>query len=452
MHELPQLGKLEEKYPDSLAVIGVQSPKYTAEAEPASLRAAVQRYGIRHPVVDDPDHAVWDSYSVTAWPTLVFLSPSGAVIGRHAGEAAFEALDSVMAQIVVEYEREGSLVRGPLPYTVAPFERPMSQFSFPGKVLPTHDRVFIADSDHHRIVVTDVDGTVLRVVGSGKSGLRDGDAASASFFRPQGMALDPASDTLYVADSENHAIRAVDLTSGTVRTIAGTGKQATRRLRQGPAREIDLSSPWDVAFDAGNLYIAMAGLHQIWRYEDGSDTVSVWAGTGHEALKDAPREQAWFAQPMGLCLVDGSLHVACAETQAIRRIGIQSGQVTTLAGRGLFDFGCEDGPVATATLQHCQGVTVAANRVFVADTYNNIVRLVDLETSIVSTYAGSGEAGELDGPGGSARFREPGGIAALDGVLWVADTNNHLIRTIELESGHVRAFAVHGNGLDVRGI
>lgn len=450
MHELSQLGKLERKYRRELAVIGVASPKYTAEGDPDNLRRAVQRYGIEHPVVSDPESAVWDAYAVSAWPTLVFLSPTGQVIGRHAGEAHFEALDGVVAQIVEEYRREGSLLPGPLSFAVAPFSRPPSLLSFPGKVLPAGDRVFIADSGHHRIIVADADGRARQIVGSGEAGFVDGSLTSARFDRPQGMALDP-SGILYVADSENHAIRAVDFTAEQVTTIAGTGRQAVRRVRSGPAKETDLSSPWDLACADGRLYIAMAGLHQIWALTLDTGTVEVWAGTGHEAIRDGAREQAWLAQPMGLSLDGRTLLVACAEAQAVRAIDLDTDMVGTLAGRGLFDFGDDDGPAAIATLQHCQGVTAAGSTVYVADSYNNKIKAIDRNVSTVSTYLGSGRAGTLDGPGANARFWEPGGIAVEGRTLWIADTDNHLIRISDLDSGHVRTFSLMGHGLDVRG-
>jgi DNA-binding beta-propeller fold protein YncE len=451
MHELPQLGKLEKKYRDTLTVIGVQSPKYLAEAEVENLRAAVERYAIEHPVVNDPESRIWSSYAVNAWPTLVFVSPDGKVIGRHAGEASFEALDRVMTEMVAAYDQAGTLDRGDPPVTPELVERPPSQLAFPGKVLPLPGRVAIADSDHHRIIIASQDGEVQQIIGGGKPGAQDSGREDAAFNRPQGMAFD-GNRTLYVADSENHAIRAVDLETGAVSTIAGTGQQATQRLRRGPAREVALSSPWDLAFEAGRIYIAMAGLHQVWLLDLQSDTLSVWAGTGHEAIRDGPREQAWLAQPMGLALSSGFLHVACAEAQAIRRVDVATGATTTFVGRGLFDFGDQDGPAAEATLQHCQDVAVAGDTIYVADTYNNKIKAIDPAASIVTTVVGSGQRGELDGPGAFARLFEPSGLAAQERTLWVADTNNHLIRTVDLDALHIRAFSLHGQGLDVTGI
>lgn len=285
------MGKLERKYAEELAVIGVHSPKYTAEESAASVRQAVERSGIQHPVVSDPEHRVWDAYAVRAWPTLIFISPTGEVIGSHAGEAPFEALDRVLAQKVEEYDRFGSLQRNAAPATTGQ-PRPLDQLCYPGKVLATPEAIFIADSGHHRVLLTDHDGTVNAIAGDGSPGLVDGSFDSARFNHPQGMTLDRQHQLLYVADAENHVIRALDLRARAVSTVAGTGEQATRRVRSGVARQTALSSPWDLALDDTTLFIAMAGLHQIWTLDLVQETVQVWAGTGHEDLKDGPRESA----------------------------------------------------------------------------------------------------------------------------------------------------------------
>lgn len=436
------MGKLEQRFPE-LAIIGVSSPKYPAEGVTDNLRHAVERLGIEHPVVNDVNHEIWDAYAVTAWPTLVFLSPRGEVLGANAGEVPLEALERVIGEIIREYHREGSLSREPVDLQVRSYSRPRDKLSFPGKVLATAGRLFIADSGHHRIVIADHEGRVHDTVGAGEPGHSDGDYGTARFHEPQGMALS-ADGTLFVADAGNHTIRAVDLRKRAVATAAGTGEQAQRILRGGPARTVPLSSPFDLAIDGPALYIAMAGLHQVWMLDMQSETFSVWAGTGHEGIRDGRREQAWLAQPMGLSLRDGRLYVSCAETQAIRVIDFSSGMASTAAGRGLFDFGDLDGPAAVALLQHNEAAAAGTRIVYVADTYNNKIRVIDLATSVVSSPYGSGQAGLLDGPGENARFDEPMGLSLAGQILYVADTNNHLIRTIDLESGHVRTVEITG--------
>jgi DNA-binding beta-propeller fold protein YncE len=199
-----------------------------------------------------------------------------------------------------------------------------------------------------------------------------------------------------------------------------------------------------VALHGDGILVAMAGLHQIWIVQPEEDVARVWAGTGHEASRDGPRQTAWFAQPMGLTMAKDALYVACAEAQAIRRIDLHTDEVTTLCGGGLFDFGDVDGTREDALLQHCQDVAVVGGSVYVADTYNNKIKLIDSATGRVETFAGSGTAGALDGPKAGARFAQPSGVAGYDRVLYIADTDNHLIRTCDLDDGHVRTLGLSG--------
>lgn len=436
------MGKLERKYRDSLVVIGVQSPKYPAEAIPVNVEHAVQRLAVEHPVVVDAGMQVWDAYAVSAWPTLVFVSPSGQVIGQHAGEAPFEALDRALGQVIAQFDAEGAISTAPLDLGLRHFSRPPTELSFPGKVLATDQGLFIADTSHHRVIHSGLDGAVLAVLGDGRAGMTDGAFDQARFHRPQGLALDAGRSLLYIADEENHAIRVADLKAQVVRTMAGTGEQLMRLRRGGPAGETALSSPFDLALRGRQLLIAMAGTHQIWQLDLENATLGIYAGTGHEGIRDGTRSSAWLAQPMGLAQSDDALYVSCAETQAIRRLPSHADSVSTLVGRGLFDFGDRDGPVSQALLQHNQAVATADGVVYVADTYNN--RLKRVAGGEVTVLAGSGTRGLLDGPGPEARFDEPAGLSLHRQTLYVADTNNHVIRLVDLESGHVRTQQLEG--------
>ena len=397
---------------------------------------------VEHPVVADPDHSVWDAYAVRAWPTLVFISPDGGVIGSHSGEVPFESLARVVDSLLAELDPTGALDRRRGQAAVTIDQRPLTELRYPGNVLSTVDALFIADSGHNRVLATDRAGNVTGVFGSGASGLIDGEGSSATFHNPQGLAYDEVARTLYVADADNHSIRAIDLDARRVRTVAGTGRQLVRLQRSGPATSTALSSPWDLVLLDGRLLIAMAGTHQVWQLDLEQGTASVFAGTGHEALRDRDRLRAWFAQPMGLGLASDGLLVACAEAQAIRRIDLATDEVATLVGTGLFDFGDVDGRVGQALLQHPQAVTGVTNTVYVGDTYNNKIKAI--AGGEVIAVAGSGTRGHLDGPGPGARFDEPGGLSVRNGLLYSADTNNHAIRYLDIEAGVVRTLQVDG--------
>jgi len=311
---------------------------------------------------------------------------------------------------------------------------------FPGKVLadPAGNRLFISDSNHNRVVVAALDDfTVLDVIGSGEQGWRDGDYATAQFSRPQGLAL--VGSRLFVADTENHALRAVDLDARTVTTVAGNGVIGWDRALGGPGPQTSLNSPWDVVAHEGTLYIAMAGTHQLWTYDLASGIVEPYAGTGREALLDGPMTTAALNQPSGIDTDGVKLYFADAEASAIRTADLNpDGDLETVVGTGLFDFGDRDGVGDDVLLQHPLGVTVADDGyLYIADTYNNKIKRLDPVTRESVTFAGSGEPSLADGAALEAAFYEPGGLDYAGGKLYVADTNNHAIRIVDVATGEV---------------
>jgi sugar lactone lactonase YvrE len=443
------LRQLERKYARELVVLGVHSAKFPNEKSTEAVRHAVARMGVGHPVVNDADFRVWQAYAVRAWPTLMFIDPRGKVIGRHEGEFDLALLDEVLARMVAEFEADGSLDRRPLSFTARQEPAPDRPLFFPGKVLadPAGTRLFVADTGHYRILEVSLPGGVLvRAFGGSGAGLVDGPAEKARFDGPEALAL--AGDMLYVADTENHSIRRIELAGGQVETVAGTGEQARGPVRGGPARETPLSSPWDVVAHAGRLYVAMAGCHQIWEIDLGQGTAFPWAGSGREDIVDGPRPAACLAQPSGLALDDSAgllLYVADSEVSAVRAIELPpGGQVRTLVGRGLFDFGDVDGTGDAVRLQHPLGLALAGGVLYVADSYNHKVKRLDPRTREAETFLGDGSPGHRDGPGGQAEFSEPGGLSVAGGRLYVADTNNHAVRVCDLASGEVSTLVLRG--------
>ena len=316
MHVFPQLRKLEHKYRNELAVIGVHSAKFTSEKDTDNLRKAVLRYELEHPVINDAEFVVWQNYSCRAWPTLIFIDPQGKIIGKHEGEITFEQFDPLIGQMVAEFDGQGLMDRSPSSYRLE--EESGSALSFPGKLLADEasGRLFISDSNRNRIIVAGLAGEVKQVIGSGKAGLEDGDLQNARFDHPQGMALD--GDVLYVADTENHAIRRVDLARGVVETVAGTGRQARGFGPGAEALSTDLSSPWDLVMHNGTLYIAMAGVHQLWSLDLDTKHVRSHAGNGRESPVDGPLLSASLDQPSGITTDGARLYFADSETSAIR--------------------------------------------------------------------------------------------------------------------------------------
>ena len=437
IHVIPDLERLEEEFADELVVIGVHSAKFDQESGTENIRRVVLRYGVQHPVVNDAGFDIWRSFQVRAWPTTYIVDPAGGVVGYHSGEGVYEVVKPVLESLLEEFA--DSIDRTSLGLRLERQGLPETVFSFPGKVtVDPAGGLFISDSNHHRIVRTDLDGRVEAVYGSGAEGFSDGASSDATFRDPQGTALSADGAVLYVADTGNHALRAVDLSNGEVTTVAGTGKRAWPP-RRGPALTTPLASPWDIEVDpdTGLLYLAMAGTHQIWFFDPDGGQVGPYAGSGEEGTVNGPGDEATLAQPSGLTLAsDGRLFFADSESSAIRWVDTESPDRTVgiIAGSDadLFSFGDLDGVGTETRLQHPLGVVAVGDTLYVADTYNSKLKAVDLGSGEVSTLWGD-TPGWRDGD--RPLFYEPGGIAVLGTTLFVADTNNHSIRLIDLDTG-----------------
>ena len=448
IHTLPDLAKLEKKYAKELVVIGVHSPKFDNEKDTNSIRKAVLRYEVHHPVVNDADRKIWDAYEANAWPTLALIDPEGNLVGTASGEGRFAVLDKAISKLIEIHKEKKTLNEKPIRFDTAQFRDKPTSLYFPGKVLADAKgkRIFIADSTHHRIVVVSSTGEKIAIAGVGTPGKVDGPFAKASFDDPQGMTLSADGNTLFVADRRNHLLRALDLKAQSVKTIAGTGEQDRERAEGGPALERGLNSPWALWLDGERIFIAMAGHHQIWTLDLKENMLEPYAGDGRENIKDGPLFAARFAQCSGLASDGKYLYVADPEVSAIRRVPMNGkGRVDTLVGTGLFDFGDQDGPGIAeeeskrAMLQHAIGVAYADGLVYVADTYNNKIKTIDVKTNEVKTFLG-GPAKKGEEP----MFNEPAGLSIADGKLYVADTNAHRIRIVDLKTKAVSTLEIKG--------
>lgn len=441
MHIIPDLKKLEHKYANELVVIGVHSAKFDNEKDTDNIREAILRYGLEHPVVNDNKFEIWREYGVQAWPTLVLIDPEGYAVAAMSGEDIYDKFDRQIGDLVAQYDARGLINRTPLKLRLEKDKTLPTLLSFPGKLAIDKEgnRLFVTDSDNNRVLIIGLDdGLIKDAIGGSQGGFVDGDYASARFFHPQGIAYDPSGNVLYVADTENHAIRRIDLQSQKVTTIAGTGKQARAFNDEGIGTKISLNSPWDLLINNGKLYIAMAGSHQIWTIDLATDEARVFAGTGREGLTDGPRLKAELAQPSGITTDGHYLYFADSEGSAVRRVAIQGdGDVETLIGTGLFDFGDIDGRYPKARFQHPIGVAYHDGYVYVADTYNDKIKQLDPATKEVKTLIGTGKKGTQDGPAAKAELNEPNGLVFAGGKMYITDTNNHLIRIYDPGSGDV---------------
>ena len=458
MHVLPELAATEAKYAAApVTVVGVHSPKFAAEGDDAAIRAAVLRYGVTHPVLNDARKVMWDALRVDAWPTLAVVAPTGRLITTLSGEGHQRDLEDLIEASLAYYGAKGLLSQaGPPPVAL---ERDKdarvlsSSLSFPGKLAvdAAGGRLFISDSSHHRVVAVELaTGRFLFAVGGAAGpGLADGTFEAAAFRRPQGVAYDAGSDCLFVADTDNHALRLVDLKARRVTTLAGDGERGRDYRGGGGGASQRLNSPWDVAaLGGGEALVAMAGTHQLWRWARGAATAV--SGDGYERNANGPdsANSSW-AQPSGLAVsADGATaYVADAESSSLRCADLRTGGARLLAGGdanyadNLFRFGDADGVGAQVRLQHPLGVALdeAADALYFADSYNHKLKKLQLSTGRVTTLAGGAGPGLADGAGAEARLSEPSGLAlAPGGLLYVADTNNCAVRVLNIATNTLR--------------
>lgn len=414
-HIIPDLKKLEKEYEKELVVIGVHSAKFDSEKNTDNIRKAVLKYGIEHPVVNDADYDVWNKYGVESWPTVVLIDPDGKIVKKESGEGVYEVFKPEMEQTRLKFE-------GKINERIISFGKETMNagiLKFPAKLcLDESGNIYVSDAGHNRILKIAADGKLLETIGDGLQGLKDGTFQETRFNDPQGLCY--KDNLLYVADTRNHAIRKIDFTKKTVETIFGNGTQEINWKKRDARPGEALNSPWDVQINGNELYIAMAGNHQIWKADLTSGTARVLAGDAEEALKDGTYLMSSFSQPSGLFLNKNMLYVADAEASAIRVLDMQRKVVSTLLGSGLFDFGDVDGPAQKAQIQHSTGLCVKDNILFIADTYNGKIKQFDLQTRNLVTLA--------------AGLEEPNAVACFNDSLYITNTNKNQLVRINLKT------------------
>ncbi len=446
MHILPELIALEQKYPNQLVVIGIHSAKFDNEKQTENIRQAIMRYEIEHPVVNDSEMKLWRKFFSRSWPTIGIIDPEGFFVGNNTGEFEHEYIEKLVITPMIEYHRKkGTLDETPVNFHLEREKAEPTPLRYPGKVLADQagDRLYISDSNHNRLVITTLDGKLIDTIGTGAMGADDGGFDVATFDHPQGMAL--AGDILYLADTENHLIRKVNLKTKQVFTLAGIGEQARTRSMGGPLRKTALNSPWALAYIENKLYIAMAGPHQMWVLDEPADTVKLYAGSGLEDVIDGPLLEGAMAQPSGIATDGQALYVVDSEASSVRAIDLDpQGKISTLVGKaggGLFRFGDVDGVGAEVQLQHPLGIVYRDGKLYVADSYNHRIKLIDIATAECKTLLGTGQAGDSENP---PQFSEPAGLAIAGSRLYIADTNNHKIRVADLTTNQVTDLEIPG--------
>jgi DNA-binding beta-propeller fold protein YncE len=431
---LDDLKNLSAIQSDELTILTVHSPKFRAEHNAENLIHAIRRFEIKFPVAVDSNSYLKKLYGIDRRPAVVLIDPLGRIIFRKMGNVDVDQLESF-------FDTQARMVASP--------KDPVSdslavELNYPREVFADSNgqRLFISDSGNNRILMTDFSGEIIEVIGGAESALADGNYQTAAFSDPQGLFL--KGEKLYVADRGNHAIRIIDLTKKVVQTLVGTGMTRKERLLWGKGKSLELNYPADVVVVGNQLYATMAGAHQIWEINLDSLQSRAFAGTELSKLVNGPRNRAGLAEPNGLTADADNLYFLDSDASALRVAEIKPlGWVKTLVGTIARGFGDRDGGFSSARLQNPRDLILVDQRFYIADTLNNKIKMADLNSELITTISGSGACGNLDAGALNASFNSPEGISYADGKLFIADTMNHQIRVVDLASKSVSTLQLH---------
>ncbi|GIX33581.1 MAG: hypothetical protein KatS3mg125_1537 [Lysobacterales bacterium] len=426
---LRELDELQRVLDDGLTVVAIHTPKYPRERSAELARRAVERLGLRFPSFHDPDFRLWQSLAVEAWPTVVVLDVSGREAARAVGAGQASRLQAQIEAVLDEALRLDQRRFGPSGCrAVSAAQR--QAIRFPSALLVERERIFIADSGNHRIVQCRLDGTIQRVYGRGEPGLMDGPGHEAAFRYPQGLAV--IGHRLFVADAGNEALRSIDLARGIVETVAGTGRSGQPLSAPVDARFTALGEPWGLATDGERLFVAMRQWRQICLFSPDNGRLSPYSGDGfHDPLPI--EESGHWLEPSGMCFRDGRLFVADADANLIRAVDGPQQSPHRIIGGGPFDFGSEDGEWLAARFQYPLDLTYEATerKLWIADTYNDAIRIADLRRGTVET---------LDLP---LAPEEPCAIDAAGGIVWWLERGLHRLCRFDVRQGVFDDIEVH---------
>ncbi len=417
---LDELMRLQARFPLGLSMIGIHQPKFDSELDGRLVLKAANRLGLPFPVANDRAWATWQHYGIQSWPSVALVDTRGRLRQVLAGDHQGGALDAAIAGLIDEVGG-AVMAAGPVRRSGA---EPRLPLAFPSGLAVGENHLYVADTGHHRILECTHSGRVLREFGTGHGDMVDGPPGDAAFRNPRGLCL--VRESLYVADTGNHALRRIRLLDGAVETVLGTGRPG--QVREGAheaGAQLPLNQPWDVIGTLDRLFIAMAGSNQVWEYDLGQAKLKLLAGSGELGILDGPVRNAMFAHPAGLAQVQQTLYVADSATSAIRAIQVTQGQVQTLVGQGLYDFGEQDGQRRDARLQLPLALALdpSSPLLWVVDSYNGSLRRLRLGGGEMTTH-------DLPQP-----LDQPAALAAGAGSLWIANSGAHEVLRYDLGSG-----------------
>lgn len=414
---LVELQQWMVRNPGRLQLVLVQVPRFDFEREGERTLALLQRAGITAPVVLDSHWEAWRRFGVESWPTVVLIDANSREAGRLVGLG--EPLEPALAGLC-----QGAPAAGGRPIAMSMGPDARGELRHPTGLVVTPERLYLADSGNHRVLECNHHGRILRQFGTGTADMTDGSAEVAGFNRPHGLAL--GHGQLYVADTGNHAIRRINLSSGLVDTVLGSGRSGDPvegTIQQ--ARDTPLCQPSGLVMVGNELLVSLCGDNRVWSYDLGSRRLAWRAGSGALDLRDGGGHLAAFAQPVWLTQVDGIVYVCDALSSAVRSLQLRGELVQTVTGQGMWQFGHADGGRSQALLQYPLAIAgdAQAQLLWVADAGNGLLRRIRLAGKQVDTV-------ELP-----RRLNGAAGLAVCDGTVWIADTEGHAVLRYDPATG-----------------
>lgn len=417
---LGELRQLEKRLPGAFVALCVHTPRYALQQSDVSVLKAAHRNRLRMAVANDHDWRAWQQFAIGAWPTTLLIDPEGGLAARLGGEGRCQEIEDAIVQLRDEQALHGSAAPDEVPRETRP--EPGGALTFPAHAVATETRLFVSDTGHHRILECSHDGRVLRQFGSGTPGSWDGQLAACGLQLPQGLAVDR--HALYVADTGNHCVRRIRLDTGDVETVLGSGRPGYSNVEeQGGGLRASINAPHALVASDDVLYVAATGQHQVLRADLRHQRVETLAGDGRSDVRDGIGGQSSLSQPMALALVSGQLMIADAGGNAIRRLRFADLALTTLAGSSPWEPGNRDGVGDKARFAYPCGLAAGENRLYVADTMNDRLCTLDPYSGQLATMAVEWV------------LHEPQGLSYAAGSLWVADRNDHAILRIDPARG-----------------
>jgi hypothetical protein len=419
---LDDISRLLHRYGNGLQAVALLVPRFDAERDPRSLQQLQSEHALTYPLALDADWAAWQQFGIESWPTLLLLDAEGRERRRVVGAGPLAELAELAQALLAEAPQTPR--QNNTATSVGQHPAPESPLSFPTAIVVAGNRLYLADTGHHRVLECDLNGRILRQFGSGAYDFLDGGAAVAAFRRPQGLALQR--ETLFVADTGNHALRRIDLHRGEVITLCGNGDSPSQ------IGGATIDQPCGLQVWQSRLYVAMAGDNRICAYDLSRGALETLAGSGHFAVNDGNGIFAAFAQPTSLALRQDVLYVCDAAGSAIRALRLRDQCVQTLVGQGPYDFGCVDGPRGIARLQWPRAIAL--------DPHDPLLWIADAGNDRVCTLRLGG--GVLGGYRLPQRLHHPGGLACGGGALWIADSGAHSLLRLDGRDGTLRHLPV----------